>query len=304
MNYQDILESLYREVKAQPDQGRIPKYIPELAKVDPGKFGIHLQTLEGQSYQVGDSREKFSIQSISKVLSLCLAFSKSGDEIWVRVGKEPSGSAFNSLVQLEYENGIPRNPLINAGALVIADMLITLLPNPKEDFLSFVQLLAGNSAITYDENVALSEKQTGFRNTALANFLKAYGNIHNDLDTVLDFYFHQCSIAMSCADLARTFLLFANQGVVPGMNECILTGSQTKRLNALMQTCGFYDEAGEFTFKVGLPGKSGVGGGIVAILPGHYSVAVWSPRLNDKGNSVRGLLALEMLTTKTGYSIF
>lgn len=304
MNYQDILESLYLEVLVQPDPGRLPQYIPELAKVDPGKFGIHLHSLEGQSYQVGDSREKFSIQSISKVLSLCLAFSKSGDEIWSRVGKEPSGSAFNSLVQLEYENGIPRNPLINAGAIVIADMLISLLPHPLEDFLAFVRQLSGNPEIMYDENVALSEKQTGFRNTALANFLKAYGNIHNDLDTVLDFYFHQCAIAMSCEDLAKTFLLFANQGIIPRSGESVLTGSQTKRLNALMQTCGFYDEAGEFTFKVGLPGKSGVGGGIVAILPGHYSVAVWSPRLNDKGNSVRGLLALELLTTKTGYSIF
>lgn len=304
MNYQDILESLYTEVLSLPDPGRIPTYIPELAKVDPGKFGIHLQALDGHSYRVGDSEEPFSIQSISKVLSLCLAFSRSGDDIWQRVGKEPSGSAFNSLVQLEYENGIPRNPLINAGALVIADMLISLLPHPKADFLAFVRTLAGDPNIHYDEKVALSEKQTGFRNAALANFLKAYGNIQNDIETVLDFYFHQCSIAMTCGQLARTFLLFANQGKVSWTGESILTGSQTKRLNALMQTCGFYDEAGEFTFKVGLPGKSGVGGGIVAILPGHYSVAVWSPRLNDKGNSVKGLLALELLTTKTGYSIF
>ncbi len=304
IQYQEILDSIFRDISALPDTGRMPTYIPELSKVDPGKFGIHLQTLDGRAYRVGDSEEKFSIQSISKVFSLSLAFSQLGDDIWLRVGKEPSGSSFNSLVQLEYENGIPRNPLINAGALVIADMLLSLLPHPKTDFLRYVQRLCDRTDIHSDEAVARSEKQTGYRNAALAHFLKSYGNIRNDIDEVLDFYFHQCAIAMSCEELARAFMLFVNGGAIPWSGERVLSGSQTKRLNALMQTCGFYDEAGEFTFKVGLPGKSGVGGGIVAVLPGQFSVGVWSPRLNPKGNSVRGLLALEQLTTRTGYSIF
>jgi glutaminase len=248
--------------------------------------------------------ETFSIQSISKVFATALLFSKIDDKMWDRVGKEPSGNPFNSLVQLEYEKGIPRNPLINSGAIVVADMLVDVLQDPKVDFLNFIRYLSSDQTIDYNMFVFESEKNTGFRNVALANFIKSFGNILNDVNEVLDFYFLMCSVAMSCQQLAESFLLFANHGVHPISNEAIMTVSQTKRMNALMQTCGFYDEAGEFTFKVGLPGKSGVGGGIVAILPKKYSVAVWSPKLNAKGNSEAGMKALELLTTKTGYSIF
>lgn len=301
---QNVIDNIYQHVKCQVHNGKVAGYIPELAKIDPDKLGIALKTIDGTLYAAGDANEPFSIQSISKVFATSLVFSVIGDDLWRRVGKEPSGSSFNSLVQLEYENGIPRNPLINAGAIVVADMMIDILANPEKDFLSFIRRLAGDQNIYVDEKVKNSEKCTGFRNVALANFMKSFGNIHNHVDDVLDLYFMMCSVSMSCTQLANAFLFFANHGMIPATHEKILTISQTKRLNALMQTCGFYDEAGEFTFRVGLPGKSGVGGGIVAILPKQYSVAVWSPGLNGKGNSESGMLLLELLTTKTGTSIF
>lgn len=303
MNFERIINEIYQESILQPKLGEIAKYIPELAEVNPDKFGISLTTLQGDSFNVGNADERFSIQSISKALSLTLAFSIFGETIWKRVGVEPSGNPFNSLVQLEYEKGIPRNPFINAGALVIADVLVSSLKNPKQDFLNFIRKTSGISTIDFDLKVAQSERRTGYRNTALANFLKSFGNIENDVDEVLDFYFHQCSVAMSCQELTRAFYFFANQGQsISG--EQILNQSQVKRMTALMQTCGFYDESGEFTYRVGLPGKSGVGGGIVALLPNQFIVSTWSPRLNSNGNSELGMFALEQLTTKTGMSIF
>jgi glutaminase len=303
MNYKVILQEIYKESKKLPTQGKVTSSIPELAKVNPDKFGIHLTTIAGEDFEVGDSKEKFSIQSISKVLTVALAFSFLDEKIWERVGVEPSGSAFNSLVQLEYEKGIPRNPFINAGAIVIADMLVTHLENPKQDFLDFIRMISGSSTIDFNLEVAQSEKDTRFRNAALANFLKSFGNINNDVDEVLDFYFHQCSIEMTCKELAHSFFFLANEGKTKA-GISILTKSQVKRLNALMQTCGFYDESGEFTYKVGLPGKSGIGGGIAALYPKNFVVATWSPRLNEKGNSELGMYALELLTTKTEMSIF
>jgi len=304
MNYQAILEDISKEVWSERLNGQVASYIPELAKINAEQFGIHLTDLKGENYGCGQHQTRFSIQSISKVLSLSLAFSIKGNDIWKRVGVEPSGNPFNSLVQLEYEKGIPRNPLINSGALVVADILVSTLQNSKQEFLAFVRNISGHADIDYNIKVAQSEEAWGFRNRALANFLKSFGNIENEVDEVLDFYFHQCAIEMSCQELAHTFLLFANHGKTLDTSKVILSSSQIKRMNALMQTCGFYDEAGEFSFKVGLPGKSGVGGGIVAIYPGQYSVAVWGPALNPKGNSVMGMKALELLTTKTGMSIF
>ena len=304
IDYQQILDEIHQEVKPYKGEGEIATYIPELANIDPDKYGVSLHCFDDQEYALGDSKEKFSIQSISKVLTLSLAVSQMGDRIWDRVDVEPSGDPFNSLVQLEYERGIPRNPLINAGAIVVADALISILDNPKEEFLQFVRSICGNESINFNPKVANSEKVTGFRNAALANMLRSFDNIKNDVDAVLDFYFHQCSLEMTCQQLSKTFLLFANHGVSYQSGEQLLSKRLTKRINAIMQTCGFYDEAGEFSFRVGLPGKSGVGGGIVAIYPQQYSVAVWSPRLNIKGNSVLGMKSLELLTTKTGLSIF
>ena len=303
-NYQKIIDSIYSELKTQKIDGKVADYIPELGKINPDKFGVHLCMLDGGSASVGDSNERFSIQSITKVFSLTMAISLVGEDLWKRVDLEPSGSAFNSLVQLEYEHGIPRNPLINAGALVVSDLLISLLKNPKEDYLAFVRKLCGAEVVDYNIAVAESEKRSGYRNQALINLMKSFGNIHNDIDTVLDFYYYQCSIEMTCKELAESFLVFVNHGVICETNEQLITRSQSKRISAIMLTCGFYDEAGEFAFRVGLPGKSGVGGGIVAVHPGRYSVAVWSPRLNNAGNSILGMKVLEEFTTKTGLSIF
>jgi len=306
MDYQLLLKDLMKEVKQIAPSGEVAGYIPELKKVDADKFGAYLTAMDtGTGYGVGDYKERFSLQSISKVLSLTLAFSLEGDQLWKRVGIEPSGSSFNSLVQLEYEKGIPRNPFINAGAIVIADILISnLKEKTKETFLDFVKKISDNPSIGYNQKMIASEKIAGYRNAALVNFMRSFGNIRNDIQEVIDFYYHICSIEMTCAELSNTFLLFANHGKLISTGEEIISMSKSKRINAVMQTCGFYDEAGEFSFRVGLPGKSGIGGGIVAIHPGKYSIAVWSPRLNPKGNSFYGVELLERLTTKLGSSIF
>ncbi len=304
MDYQKILDTIHEEISYYDVYGEVASYIPELAKVDPKKFGMHLYKGVSEHYSFGDSREKFSIQSISKVFTLSIAMRILGEDLWDRVDVEPSGDPFNSLTQLEYERGIPRNPFINAGALVIADILVSNLEDPKQELLNFVRKITGDDNIHYDLKVAESEKSTGFRNIALVNYMKALGNIKNDVEPIIDFYFHQCSLAMSCEELAKAFMIYANNGKILETGEKILSRTKVKRINALMQTCGFYDEAGEFTFEVGLPGKSGVGGGIVAIHPAQYSVAVWSPILNPKGNSELGMAALEKLTTMTGLSIF
>lgn len=309
MNYQSTLEEIQVEVQHMIGQGKVANYIPALAKVPASKFGIAVETIEGEQFKVGDADEKFSIQSISKVFALAKAFELEGDRWQTRVGLEPSGNPFNSLVQLEYEKGIPRNPFINAGALVIIDILMghpsqPKLKSPKADILGFVRRIACLNSIDYDPVVAESERQTGFTNTALVNFIKGHNNIHNKVDAVLDVYFHLCSVSMSCTELARSFLFLANHGIIPSCDDRVLSASQAKRLNAIMLTCGFYDEAGEFAFRVGLPGKSGVGGGIVGVIPGKLAIAVWSPGLNDHGNSVVGMKVLELFTTKTQMSIF
>lgn len=303
IDFQSALYTISNTVSKKRDRGLIAAYIPELAKVDVHKFGMHLVDIDQKNFSVGDSNELFSIQSISKVLTLSMALGMVGESLWERINVEPSGDPFNHLSLLELENGVPRNPLINPGAIVVADILVSNLKNPKQDFLTWVQELANDNTISYDLQVAQSEKLTGFRNYAAANLLKSYGNLNNDVDTVLDFYFHQCALAMSCSQLAKTFFVFINNGKCH-RNNTFITMRQVKRINALMLTCGFYDEAGEFAFEVGLPGKSGVGGGIVALLPNKFCVATWSPGLNDKGNSKLGMLALESLTTQTELSIF
>jgi glutaminase len=304
MNYKEIIEDIHKTVKSGENEGALASYIPELAIVDVDKLGIHISTVEGFGFGTGDHLEKFSIQSIVKVLSLSLAFKIVGEDIWKRLDVEPSGTAFNSLSQLELDNGIPRNPFVNAGALVICDILISNLTNPKEEFLRFCQNIANNQELKYSDKITTSEKSVGYRNIALCNFIKSYGNILNDTDIVLDFYFTICSLEMSCQELSRIFLFLADNNFKGADGSQILTLSEAKRINAVMLTCGFYDESGEFAYRVGLPGKSGVGGGIIAIHPGKYCIAVWSPRLNYKGNSYRGMKFLEKFTTKTESSIF
>lgn len=303
IDFQRVLNSINEAASKEKDRGKIANYIPELAKIELEKFGIHLIDMQRHAFSAGNHDERFSIQSISKVLTLSMALGLIGEKLWERIDVEPSGDPFNHLSLLELENGIPRNPLINPGAIVVADILVSQLKNPKEDFLAFVRNISNDESIDYDKAVAESEKRTGFRNFAAANLLKSYGNIKNDVDIVLDFYFHQCSLSMSCAQLANTFYMFINHGKC-SRDITHLTTRQVKRINSLMITCGFYDESGEFAFEVGLPGKSGVGGGIVALLPNNFCVATWSPGLNKKGNSKLGMLALEKLTTITELSIF
>lgn len=304
MNYNKLFSKIYNGLEISEDQGKVASYIPELQNVNTTKFGVHLTTLKDHHYSFGDSDEKFSVQSIAKVLALVLAYKLEDEKLWERVGVEPSGTPFNSLVQLEYDRGIPRNPLINAGALVISDILVSHFEEPKKQFIEFVRKISGIQEIDYSSRIADSEKSVGFTNAALINLMKSFGNIRNDIDDVLDFYFNLCSIEMTCKELSRTFLFLADYGVCPYTKERIISTSKSKRINAIMQLCGFYDEAGEFSFKVGLPGKSGVGGGIIAIHPNKYSIAVWSPLLNKKGNSIRGMKFLELFTTETQASIF
>jgi glutaminase len=304
MDYDKILSGICDKLNTSEDSGQVASYIPELSKIDPNKFGVHMTTIESGSHSFGDIDEKFSIQSIAKVLSLTLAYNLEGESVWKRVGVEPSGTPFNSLVLLEHNKGIPRNAMVNAGALVICDILISSLNSPKNDFLQFVRKVSDNPNIEYSARIAASEKSTSFRNTAVVNLMKSFGNIKNDIDEVMDFYFNLCSIEMTCKELARTFLFLATDGKDPFTDKIITSPSKSKRINSIMQLCGFYDEAGEFSFRVGLPGKSGVGGGIVAILPDKYCIVVWSPRLNSKGNSYKGMKFLEMFTTETETSIF
>ncbi len=302
-DYKSILEQIFEEIKPYSKEGKQADYIPALAKINPDQFGMCLQTVSGGCFDFMQADTRFSIQSITKVFALAMCLSLKGENLWQRVGKEPSGNAFNSLVQLEVEKGVPRNPFINAGAIVLADILLTLLADPENDYLAFVRSLADSDTIDYNMEVALSEREKGYLNAAIANMLKYHGTIDNDIEDVLMFYFKMCSIEMSCRELSKAFVSFTNS--IP-FDFCgyKLTPSQIKRLNAVMQTCGFYDEAGDFSYLVGLPGKSGVGGGIVAIYPMRYAVAVWSPRLNSKGNSVMGIKALELLTSATHESIF
>lgn len=299
-----VLEGIFNAVRETHHAGAVASYIPALARVDPEQYGICVQTLDGDDHCVGQVDTTFSIQSISKVFSAAMVLAKKDILLWNRVGVEPSGSAFNSLVQLEYENGIPRNPFINAGAIVMADELLELYANPKQTLIDAVRRMAADDSIDYDAEVAQSELDTAHTNRSLAHLLKAHGNLNHDVEAVLDLYCHQCAIAMSTRSLARAFLFQANDGVIPTSNERLLTESQSKRLNSVMLTCGFYDQAGEFAYQVGLPGKSGVGGGIAVVIPDHMSVAVWSPRLNEHGNSVRGIETLKRFTDAVGLTIF
>lgn len=304
MDYQATLERIHNALKPVIGQGKVASYIPELANVPPEQFGMAVVELDGTVHSVGDAQVRFSIQSVSKLFALTLAFQREGDSLWARVGREPSGNPFNSLVQLERESGIPRNPFINAGALVITDILASRFTAAETATSSFLGRVSARPDVTYNARVAQSERQTSSRNAAMAHFMKSFGNLHNRVGDVLDAYCRTCAIEMSCIDLARAVGFLVNRGVNPWNNETVLDASSTKRLSALMLTCGTYDAAGDFAFRVGLPAKSGVGGGIVAILPGECGICVWSPALEETGNSYAGSLALEMFTTFTGKSIF
>ncbi|EOW6644295.1 glutaminase B [Cronobacter muytjensii] len=301
----DLLASILEQVRLLAAQGKVADYIPALAEVPADRLGIAVCTVSGECFSAGDADERFSIQSISKVLSLILAMGRYDDsEIWRRVGKDPSGQPFNSLVQLELEQGKPRNPFINAGALVVCDMLQSRLSAPKQRMLEVVRGLCGAQDIVYDTGVARSEFEHSARNAAIAYLMKSFGNFHNDVITVLQNYFHYCALKMSCAELARAFLFLANQGRAPHLDTPVISPVQARQVNALMATSGMYESSGEFAWRVGMPGKSGVGGGIIAVVPHEMSIAVWSPALDNAGNSLAGIAALEILAREIGRSIF
>ncbi|MEU7724804.1 glutaminase [Streptomyces sp. NPDC040724] len=302
-DYGALLERIVADIAPLLGSGTPAEYIPALASVDPGHFGMAVADLDGNVFGVGDWQVPFSAQSITKVFALALALAEGGDSLWERVGREPSGNPFNSLVQLEYENGIPRNPFINAGALVVTDRLQTLTGDASSELLEFLRQESQNPAIGFDADVAASEQEHGDRNAAVAHFMASYGNIDNPVPALLEHYFWQCSIEMSCADLARAGRFLARHGLRADGSR-LLTRSEAKQINAVMLTCGTYDAAGEFAYRVGLPGKSGVGGGIVAVVPGQCVLAVWSPGLDARGNSVAGVAALDRFTTLTGLSVF
>lgn len=303
---QDLIDSVRREAEPRLGEGRLADYIPELAKVDPNKLGIAVATVDGDLISCGDAQEPFSIQSISKVFMLTLALGKVGDVLWNRVGREPSGTPFDSIVQLEHEKGRPRNPFINAGAIIVTDAVLAGHA-PREaigEILQFIRFLANDDSIAIDPAVARSETEFGYRNRALANYMRAFGTLTHPVDLVLGVYFHQCAIAMNCCQLAQAGLFLANGGRIPIANASVVSRLRARRINALMLTCGQYDGSGDFAFRVGLPGKSGVGGGILAIVPGLASIAVWSPALNTQGNSLIGTQVLERIAATAGWSVF
>jgi len=305
MDYQKILEEIEKEVKPLFGKGKVADYIPLLSKVNPNQFAMSITMIDGTQYSVGDIQKSFSIQSISKVFTFTLALQAYKNNIYNRVGVEPSGDPFNSLVQLEYEKGIPRNPFINAGAIVVTDSLLEIYKDKtSEVILQFIRNISDNPKIKLDSKIATSEMSFGYRNMSLANLMKSFNNLHNNPNSVLETYFKHCAISMNVKELSRAMLYLANSGVDPVTDKQLTTPRRVKRINALMLTCGHYDASGEFAFNVGLPGKSGVGGGIVAVVPGIMGICVYSPELNSHGNSLIGTKALELFTTKTGLSIF
>ncbi|MBU2891724.1 glutaminase [Colwellia sp. D2M02] len=303
---QTILNEIADTMNASTERGTVANYIPELAAVDPNQFGISVALPTGEVFNAGCAQQLFSIQSISKVFSLTLALGKIGDAVWNKVGREPSGDPFNSIVQLEHEHGKPRNPFINAGAIAVVDSIM-MGHEPKEvlaEILQFVRYIANDNSVAIDEKVALSELATGHRNASLAHFMASFGRIEHDINKLLGAYYHQCSISMSCEQLAKSGLFLVSDGVNRVTGKQIVSSQRARRINSLMLMCGHYDGSGEFAYRVGLPGKSGVGGGILAIAPGKASIAVWSPGLDTIGNSKLGTLALELLVQRTGWSVF
>lgn len=306
MDYNAILKEINEEIKPYLKKGQVADYIPALKNAAPHDFAMSIKLIDGSSFHVGCFDKKFSIQSISKVFTFSQALNIYSSSLYKRVWHEPSGNPFNSLIQLEYEKGIPRNPFINAGAIVTTD---TLMSHYKSSHKTFEELniflnKISKSEIAFDEDIYKSELEHGHRNQALIHMMKSFGNIKNDTDAVLQTYFKHCAFMMNTNELSTAMLYLCNHGTDPLTNEVYLNEGKAKRINSLMLTCGHYDASGDFAFHVGLPGKSGVGGGIVAIVPKKMAICVYSPKLNKQGNSLVGTKALELFTTKTGLSIF
>ena len=304
---EDYLAELARDVHALGAEdptmwGEPADYIPELAHIDRAQFAISVALDDGRILSAGQSETGFSIQSISKVFTLSIALGRIGDALWTRVGREPSGNPFDSIHKLEVENGKPRNPFINAGAIVTTDALLSG-HKPKEalsEIIQFVRAAAEDDDIHINKTVAASEKATGYRNLALAHYLRSYENLNNEPDFTLGVYYHQCAIEMTSVQLAKAGRYLASLDVGPKL----IAPAKVRSLNALMMTCGQYDGSGEFAYRVGLPSKSGVGGGLLIIAPHKGAIAIWSPGLNHRGNSCMGTYAAERLSRELGWGVF
>ncbi|HEY0626992.1 MAG TPA: glutaminase [Allosphingosinicella sp.] len=306
MDYQAIVDEALSAAETYRGHGDVASHIPALATVNPKKLGLALVLRDGTTYCAGDADEAFSIQSISTVFTLSLALQHVGGALWNHVGREASGSPLNSLVQLESDKGKPRNPFMNAGAMVVCDQLIGSddAETAMQELLDFLRERAGEDGIMVDERVAMSESKAGALNRSLAHYVSSFGNLRNPVDEVVSVYFRQCSIAMSCRQLATAALYLACDGTDCRTGTPVLGPERTRRILALMLTCGHYDNSGDFAFRIGLPGKSGSGGGILAVIPGVGAACVWSPGLNAARTSLAGAVALERLVQRTGWSVF
>ncbi|KAB2881209.1 glutaminase A [bacterium] len=303
---QQLLEQAIRYAKPFLEQGKLADYIPALLRANPQHLGVSITTMDGKQHSAGDTDEPFSIQSISKILSLIYVLNERGKEkVLEKVGVEPSGNPFYSLVQLEYESGKPRNPLINAGAIAITGLMAGNSAQEKSaGLIQFLNNIVDESDYKINQEIYRSEFETSHRNRAVGYFMKHFGMIDGEVEAAVDAYFQQCSIEMTCAQLSRLSLFFAGGGTDPISHKKVTDPENVKWVHALMAMCGLYDASGEFACTVGLPGKSGVGGGIVAIVPGKMSISVFGPALDGKGNSIGGLKILEFLSRELRLSLF
>jgi glutaminase len=304
---EQLIQEAVQRGRAVALDGKLASYIPELLNADATSVGIAVQMLDGRSFRAGDAQTPFTIQSVSKVFSLACVL-RAGDSTLYpdRISVEPSGDEFHSITRLEVENGRPRNPMINAGAIAVSGQLAGATPLERiESLRAFLVEASGSPTPAWplDEAVYLSECRTGFRNRALANFMQHYG-IVDDAEVAVDTYFRQCSLLVSAEQLAQLGLFLANSGIQPETGTALLSPFQNRVIVATMMTCGLYDEVGHFAIRVGLPAKSGVSGGILAVLPGKMSIACYGPALGPNGNSVAGMAMLEFLSEHLKLSLF
>ena len=304
---QNKIESIIEGCRKYTKEGEVASYIPELQKSDKDALGVYIDKLDGNKYCAGDYETKFTIQSISKVIALIIAIMDNGmEKVLSKVGVEPTSYSFNSIVTLEVKNANrPLNPMINAGA--IATVSLIKGDTPEEvigRIVEFTKVITENEDIKINREVYQSEKRTGDRNRSLAYFMKSTGIIDKNVDEVLDAYFQQCSIEVTCKDIAKIGSFLANDGVLTSTGERIIPKEIAQIVKAVMATCGMYDASGSFAVKVGIPSKSGVGGGILATVPGVMGIGVVGPALDEKGNSIAGVKVLEQLSEELGLSIF
>lgn len=303
----EIFENIITNNIGYTNYGKVATYIPELAKANFSDLGVYLITLDGDEYLAGDYSKKFTMQSISKVLTLILSLMDNGEsKVFEKVGMEPTGDSFNSIVDLELKNiHKPFNPMINAGAIATTSLLAGDSPKEKtERILNLARKLSDNPGIKINEDVYMSEKLTGDRNRSIAYFMKSFNVIEGSVEDILDVYFRQCSIEVTCRDIANIGCVLANDGVSVRTGENIVPKHICRITKTIMSTCGLYDASGEFAVHIGIPAKSGVGGGIMAAVPRKMGIGVYGPALDEKGNSIAGIQILKELSEKLDLDIY